>query len=506
MKAIAHIAAVFWICQALYGADLTKEEPNHPVISLDIRSAILMALKNNAALAVQKVQPQIQRTYEQEQAGVFDMQIEGAITPRRTVADRLSRAGSGLEKYVVTDGLTGSVSLSVPFPTGTSIALSGSTSYTDSSLYSDTFTSTRLGLTVTQALLQGLDIQTNLARIEQAKLDTKISEYELRAVAEALVEQVEQAFWDYALAQRQVEIYADSLQLARQQLDQTQERVKIGRLAETELAAAQAEVALRQENLINATSELARRRIELLRLLNPNRKIDWDSQLKLQYQLVMPQIVLDEVDQHVQVAFRLRPELNQARLLIRRGQLEVVQTSNGLLPRLDLFIDLGKSGYANSFANSLSDLDGHGYDYSIGLQLAYPLGNRTARARYTRVVATGQQLRLALENLQQLVEVDVRSAYIEVERTRQQIQATAATRLLQEEKLRAESEKFKVGRSTSLLVAQAQRDLVASQIAESQALANHLKALVRLFRLEGSLLQRRGLDVPGGQPIDLPSQ
>ncbi len=42
---------------------------------------------------------------------------------------------------------------------------------------------------------------------------------------------------------------------------EAQERITIGALAETELAAAQAEVALRRENLINARSNLATRRV-----------------------------------------------------------------------------------------------------------------------------------------------------------------------------------------------------------------------------------------------------
>jgi hypothetical protein len=79
----------------------------------------------------------------------------------------------------------------------------------------------------------------------------------------------------------------------------------------------------------------------------------------------------------------------------------------------------------------------------------------------------------------------------------------AATSDFQEEKLRAETEKFRVGKSTSLLVGQAQRDFVASQIAQTQAVANHLKALITLYRLEGSLLQRRGVSAPGDTPVNL---
>ena len=74
------------------------------------------------------------------------------------------------------------------------------------------------------------------------------------------------------------------------------------------------------------------------------------------------------------------------------------------------------------------------------------------------------------------MEVDVRTAYIEVNRTKQQIAASAATRMFNEEKLRTETEKLRVGKSTSFLVAQAQRDLLTSQIAEVRALAKYLKA------------------------------
>ena len=51
----------------------------------------------------------------------------------------------------------------------------------------------------------------------------------------------------------------------------------------------------------------------------------------------------------VQRALKLRPDLREARLGVQRGDLELVKTKNGLLPRLDLFVSLGKTGYADSF-------------------------------------------------------------------------------------------------------------------------------------------------------------
>jgi outer membrane protein len=498
------VGAILFFTNVSSAADPNHSSTEQAPLKIDIEGAIVMAMENNRSLVVERMNPDIIRTYENEELESFEPMLGAEATDRRSVSDRLSRAGSSTENQIV-DSITGSVSLSKLFPTGTDVELSGSTNYTDSSLYSDTFTANRLGVTVTQALLQGMDIRANLARVNQARLDTLISEYELRGFTEILLEEVESNFWDYVLAQKQIEIYTDSLNLSEQQLAEAQERIRIGELPEIELAAAQAEVALGRENLINARSDLATERLNLLRLLNPLPNIDWNRDIILEYKTTLPSIELDDVEKHVQVAMKMRPDLNQTRLQIQQGDLEVVRTKNGLLPRMDAFINFGKTGYANSFNKATNNIGGDSYDVSFGLIFEYPVKNQAARSRYQRAVLTREQSTRALENLIQLVQIDVRSAYIEVTRAREQIAATAATRNFQEEKLRAETEKFRVGKSTSLLVAQAQRDLVESQIAEIESFANYLKALVALYRLEGSLLQRRGISAPGADTIILNS-
>jgi outer membrane protein TolC len=327
------------------------------------------------------------------------------------------------------------------------------------------------------------------------------SQYELRGFAEALVAQVEQTCWDYALSLRQIEIYNQSLALAQQQLSETQERIKVGKLAETELAAAEAEVAVRREALIDARSALAKTRLKLLKLLNVPGENLWDRQIIFRDQPVVPDVNLEDVESHVKVAMRMRADLNQALLSVQRGELEIVKTRDGLLPKLDFFVTLGKTGYADSLGQSIVNLRRSSYDALAGVSLEDPILNRDARAKHQRALLTRDQLREAVENFKLTIQVDVRSAYVEAQRAREQVTATAATRKLQEEKLRAETEKFRVGKSTSLLVAQAQRDLVASQIDEVLAVTTFLKALVDLYRLEGSLLVRRGVQAPGAEPV-----
>jgi outer membrane protein TolC len=217
----------------------------------------------------------------------------------------------------------------------------------------------------------------------------------------------------------------------------------------------------------------------------------------------LPEIKLEDVELHVAVSMRMRPILNQARLEILSGDLELVKTQNGLLPLLDLFITLGKSGYANSFGESIRNINEDSYDALAGVRFNYPVFNRDAKALHRRALLNREQAQKALENLSQLVEVDVRTVYIEVDRTKQQIAASSVTRKFDEEKLRTETEKLRVGKSTSFLVAQAQRDLLVSRIAEVRALANYLKALIDLYRQDGSLLERRRIVAPGREPVKL---
>lgn len=471
-------------------------------LQLTVTEAILLCLENNRELDVQRLNPSIRQTFEDQERAVFDPETDAGVSAGRVKGERLARSGSDTEDFT-TDSADGIISLVQYFPTGTTVALEAGTQMNDSSLYDDTFYETRLGMTLTQALLRGYGTDVNLARLKQARLETRMSEYELRGFTEFLVAEVERIYWDYALARRQIEIVEESLKVARQQLDETKELIAVGRLARAELAAVQAEVAAQEQALIEARANKESIRLQLLRLLNPAGPGIWQRDVDLIHQPTLPEIKLEDVGLYVAVSMRMRPILNQARLEILRGNLELVKTQNGLLPLLDLFITLGKSGYANSFGVSISNITKDRYDALAGVRFNYPVFNREAKALQRRALLTRDQAQKALDNLSQLVEVDVRTAYIAVNRTKQQIAASSVTRMFDEEKLRTESEKLRVGKSTSFLVAQAQRDLLVSRIAEVRALANYLKALIDLYRLDGSLLERRGISAPGREPVKL---
>ena len=360
---------------------------------------------------------------------------------------------------------------------------------------------TRVGLTLTQALLKGGSPSANLARIQQAQADTLATQYQLRGFTQTLVAQIESLYWDYYLFKRQLEILEESVRLSEQQLHEIEERVEVGQIAETQLPAPRAELALRRQALIDARSTFEKLRLRFLQQLNPQSAEGWQRMIEIVDVPTLPAPFTGKVEDHVQLALRHRPDLNEARMQLRSGEFQVVQTRNGLLPALNVFMTLGGSGYAGSFSDSVDNLsEGDYWDAGVGLRLDFPVGNRQSRALHLQSTTARDQRELALQNLEQLAELDVRSAFMEVKRAEEQVSATAATRSLQEAAQRAERENFLVGKSTATLLSRAQRDLVSSQIEEVRSVVNLRKALIDLYRQDGTLLEYRGITAPGPAP------
>ncbi len=482
-----------FLAAAVLGTTSAGGEENPRALRLTVEEAVFMALENNRSLAAQRLEPLIAGTFAERERALFDPVLYGEISYSEDRVEAVSRA-TGERFSVEGEDTRALVGIGTRLPTGTDIDLTLGHQYSLSDRTPEQHAA-RLGLNVTQALLRGRGPAANLARVRQARLDLAASEYELRGYTEAFVAEIETAYWDFVLAERQMEIYEESLDVARRQKEVTGERIEVGQLPGTERAAAEAEMALRSQALIDARGRRELTRLRLINLLSPSPEVaDWDSPLTALAEPTVPEAELEEAGEHAALARRHRPELAEGRLRLQRQDLEVVQTRNGLLPRLDLFISLGKTGFAESFSSAFRDLDGNGYDATIGVRFEHELGNRGRGADNRRARFVRRQAEEGMRNLENLIELDVRSAWQEVARAREQVAASAATRRLQEEVLRAEMERFEVGRSTALAVAQAQRDLLASSITEVESAVEVRRALIRLYRMEGTLLVRRGID------------
>lgn len=460
---------------------------------LSLEQAVFAALQRNRELRIQTLNPIIAGAFEQIERGVFRPEIFGALEASEEEASETARA-TGEIFGVTADDVSGEIGIRQTLPTGTDVEL-GVTQSRSTSSRTPEQQEARVGLTVTQSLLRGFGPSVNLASVRQAQLGTLASVYELRGYAESFVADVEVAYWNYVRARAEIRIFEGSLAVARRQLEEVEERIEIGSLSRSDGALDRGEVARRESALIDARAALEAQRLTLARLLNADtERLDYEIDAITEPQSDIEPI--GEIAERIALALQSRPDLNEARLRLAQDRLETVVTRNGLLPRLDLFVDLGKTGYADTFAGSFEDIEENSYDVTAGIQFSQALGASAAKGQDMLARATREQSAEAVLNHEQIVRLDVRRAANELERARQQIAATAAIRRHLEDTVQGEVERLDVGSSTALQVAQARRDLLESRIREVEALVYYRIALVELYLAEGSLLERRGILIP----------
>jgi len=462
-------------------------------VDLTIEQAVMLTLRNNRDLAVREVNPAIAGTFARIERGEYDPEVFAQMEYFEEKATETSRA-TGEQFGVQGEDVEAVAGIRQKLPTGTDIEVALEHDRSRSDRAPDQQTA-RVGLSVTQSLLRGFGPAVNLVSVRQAELDVLASIYELRGFTEALLADTEIAYWQYVLTEQEIAIFEESLSVVEQERDEIEQKIDVGLLPKTEAAAARAQVATHEQSLIDARSLLEERRLKLLR------KISMESDRQFEYKInatsdpfVRPEPITDLSDR-LALADQSRPDLNEARLRKKQNRLETIVTRNGLMPELDLFVALGRTGYADNFSDSFRELDSNTYDVSAGIRLSSYVGNRSAKAKDYAARLSWRQTADAVANLAQMIELQVRLAVNEVERTRQQISASRATRVLEEEKLQAEIERFDVGAGTSLLVAQARRDLLISRIAEVRSVVNYRMALVNLYLAEGSLLERRAVSI-----------
>lgn len=282
------------------------------------------------------------------------------------------------------------------------------------------------------------------------------------------------------------------MQLAERLLFELTQRLNVGKAAPLDLVSARAEVATRKKNLINARAALQNTQLRLA-YLTSDTILFTDRPLLLTDTPVSP-VFPDSIHQHLQAAQKFRPDIRLANNLLEKGELDIIQTRNGLLPKLDLFISLSGTANSNFFSEAFrSDTSTRAKILAAGLSLSLPVTNGAARVKHQRTLLTRDQLKLSISNLENLIKLDVRSAWTEVNRTISQIEAATEARKLQEEKLAAEQTRLDNGKTTDYIVLQIQRDLISAQLDEARAGVAYCTAVTDLYLKDGTLLERLGI-------------
>ncbi len=486
------------------------------VLSLSLEDCIVKAMKDNLKIAVE--------VYNPELADVSLTKAKELFMPRLDLGFGSQRSRNPSSWWieaidvVTTKYMDYSASLVQQIPTGGNVSLSLTSLKSDTNqgfqtinpLYRST-----LRFNFTQPLLKGFGFKVGRKEIIIAQNNLDISNSQLKSVLIDTIYLVQEAYWNLVYSIENYKVKQQSLQLARDLLTKNKKEVEVGKLAPIEILNAEAVVASREADILQAEALIRRGEDVLKNLINLPREGEIEPRKIVP--LDKPSFVKKEIslDEALREAFKKRPDLNMKKKEMETKGFNLSLAKNQMLPGLDLQLSYWSPGISgdrilyledNPFlgviigkekggaSDSLSDALKLRYNnWQVALTLSIPLSNFMTRADYARARMELEKSQLEIKNLERQVLLEVKNAVRDVETNFKRVEAYRLARELAEKRLEAEVKKLNVGLTTNYFVLEYQEASSDARSMELKALVDYNLAWARLEKALGvSLEQRKG--------------
>jgi outer membrane protein TolC len=510
---IKRVSVGLFICM-LVMTTATFAQQNQKSLSLD--DCIANALKSNLRVAVEVINPDIARVSVIRAGEKFMPSLSFGYNNRETNTasyswiDAADQVRSSYNDYTVY--------LSQLIPTGGIFNLSLNSYKNETNRSFQTINpryGSTLAFTFSQPLLKNFGFKMNRREIIIATNNMEISEHEFHQTLLETIYRVEEAYWTLAYSIEDLKVKQQSLQLARDLLEENKRKIEVGILPPIEIFTTESEVANREADILQADRLVKNYQDRLKKILNipifeegkqteiiPSDRPDFKKEVI-------------SIEEALATALANRPDLKAAQVNLETQEFNVSYTKNQLLPDLSLqasYWSPGISGtqilYLNNnpltnvvvgtlpgaAADALKDAFKFRYgNWSIGLTLDIPLNTILTRAQHAEAKLSLEQAQLRLKDQEQEIFLEIKTSVRDVEINYERAQAYRAARELAEKKLEAEQEKFKVGKSTNFFLLQYQRDLADARTAELRSRVDYILSLARLDRALGTTIKTKNI-------------
>ena len=482
-------------------------------IHLTLDEAVELALTRNLALRTQRYSRAQARLGIDQAMGIYDFNLLAAIAH----SERKSPSATNLDgaEIQIQERDSLSIGASQLFPTGAfaTVDVTDGRFETNSrfSLLNPSFSS-GVDFSFTQPLLRNFGRSATSYGIEVARVNSDISQQAFVGEVIATIQNVENAYWNLVAARYALIVAQDSRTLADELHANNKVRVDVGTLAPLELVQSEAQIAIREEDIIRARGAVGDAEDLLFFFLNVDQGEAWSKSIvpDTEASIEHPQVDLGEA---IRTGLAARPEILTQQLRIQALGLDQTFFRQATRPRLDFKATYGLSGLGgdvvirnpdgtlnSTISGGWSDAFDQvtGFDFpgwSVGLELGIPIQNRTARARRAIADLAVEGGKLTASELELRVTTEVRAAVRRLETSREQLASAKVSARLAERNLDAERKKYDNGLSTAYQILQVQDDLTAARYRQVSAVTGYRIALVEYYRATGSLLSSSNVTI-----------
>jgi len=342
--------------------------------------------------------------------------------------------------------------------------------------------------------------------IARANTDMSIAEFEMSV--RDFVNNLETEYWKLYFAYRDLDAKLTARDSALQtwrRIEALQDRGRAGGEADKEAEAREQYYRFEEEveNALSGGVYVAERRLRYLMGL----PVNGTEVLRPADEPTRAQIVFDW-ELSLQESLANRTELRRQKWLIKRREMELLASRNFLLPDLDVVATHRWRGFGDNFLNTQNNMDFHSawdnlvqgdfQETQLGVELAFPIGNRQAHAGVRNAEFLLSRDRAVLHEQEQRIVHDLSNAMSEVERSYNVMQTVYNRRDAAYQRVKALQASFEADKAPLNLVLDAQRRHAAAQTRYYESLLSYNDAIRRMHYEKGTLLNYSGIHLSEG--------
>lgn len=355
-----------------------------------------------------------------------------------------------------------------------------------------------LRATLKQPLSRGFGPKVALAPIAKADLTATEATIKAQLATEELVRDLVVGYWDLALASFEVDVRAQSLELAQKHETLTHEQIRAGSAPATSANAVTYEIAMRTDALLRSRLELENKSLELRRKsgLELGRR-DIALRPAEAFQIGEDEFDVEEMLERSRAANR---KLATLQLQKKIAEIDIAVARSQTKPLVDLTFSGAIMGNGENATDAIGGLGGaDSYEVMVGLQVQFELSGAAAKNR-DAAIAKRKRLDVDRLDIERQIDVAVVNSVHMVSSARTRVALAEKAIVVAEENARAERLSFLANRTTNFTVMQRQTELIEARLRRGQAVADYHKAVAQLQFLSGVLLDQYRVNVkPRGE-------
>jgi len=316
-----------------------------------------------------------------------------------------------------------------------------------------------------------------LSGITASYLQKDLALEEYRSSVGDIVYATKTAFYSVLLAREETSMRTEEMEVLTRNVEITRNKFANGLVSQYELLRIEVELVNTETTLIQAENDLARALADLKMLLavDPSQPIDVDGSFPTESR----ELTLDE---YLVIAETESPELVLAKLNESIARKNLNMTVGEFFPTVSAFANYD---YSNSDTCDIS-FDSDDWEFTAGVMIDFPISELLVAAAETKQArAQYEQAKIAREEMERQIRLNVTTAYLDMEEAKKVIELQEKNIELAKKNLDIAEVRYQNGIDTLLELLDAQLSLTDALVNYYTALYGYEEALARLEMIVG---------------------